>query len=106
MKLGIIKERESPVIRALEIILGAKENNLQVYDLHTFKPKDAEEQQIDILLLYGSVDQSGYAIGLRKHIPETIAFYYLYTEKPKLDVAAYGIKAYGVSEFGELLKAL
>ncbi len=85
MKIGIISDHiKGPVSGALEIIYKSLGYEVTRFPQKTFLPKYVSEQSIDALLLEGRTgSDEGFALAVRKHIPETAKMLYLfYTPKP------------------------
>ncbi len=85
MKIGIISNHtEGPVSGALETIYKSFGYEITRFSQKTFLPKYVSEQSIDALLLEGrTASDEGFALAVRKHIPETAKMLYLfYTPKP------------------------
>ena len=96
MKVGIISDqKERQVPKDLELIYKAFGYEVERFSQDEFQPKYVLERSLDALLIEGrSNSDEGFAIAVRRNVPETVKMYYLFYQRIKpQDLQSYKIEA-------------
>ena len=98
MKIGIISANKGVLAETIGLILQ-KSYETEIFSQDEFKPSMVSEKSLDGLLFEGLEQSSeGFAIAVRRNIPETIKVCYFYCRKPREDLTQYKITAVDMLE--------
>ena len=82
MKLGIIKNKDRAVYKALEQVYKALGYEVEIFSQDDFQPTYASERSLDAILVEENQDSdmsAGFAIAVRRSVPEkTIVGYFFF----------------------------
>ena len=99
MKIGIIKNEDRVVYKALEQVYKALGYEVEVFSQSEFQPKHVSEKSLDAILVEENRDSdrsASFAIAVRKNVPEnTIVGYFFFnplSQNRLKELEEYGIK--------------
>ena len=101
MKLGIIKNEDRVVYKALEQVYKALGYEVEIFSQNDFQPKYVSEKSLDAILVEenGDSDRSAsFAIAIRRNVPERTIVGYFYF-KPLSQQRLMELEEYGVKNF-------
>ena len=82
MKIGIIKNEDRAVYKALEQVYKALGYEVEIFSQNEFQPTYVSEKSLDAILVEENRDSdrsAGFAIAVRKNVPEkTIVGYFFF----------------------------
>lgn len=104
MKLGIIKNEDRAVYKALEQVYKALGYEVEVFSQGEFQPKYVSERSLDAILVEENRDSdrsASYAIAVKRNVPEnTIVGYFFFNPLSQTRLAE--LEEHGIRNFNFL----
>ena len=104
MKIGIIKNEDRVVYKALEQVYKALGYEVEIFSQDEFQPTYVSEKSLDAILVEENQDSdisAGFAIAVRRNVPEkTIVGYFFFN--PLSQRRLNELEEYGVRNFNFL----
>ena len=104
MKIGIIKNEDRAVYKALEQVYKALGYEVEIFSQHEFQPTGASERSLDAILVEENKDSdrsASFAIAVRKNVPEKTIVGYFYFN-PLSQTRLKELEEYGIRNFAFL----